>query len=39
MVDEIFLKDLWPSSKEIEITLHKLSLSSDMFLSRYEGNL
>ena len=32
---EIFLKDIWPTSKEIEETL-KLSLSSDMFLSRYK---
>ena len=32
---EIFLKDLWPSSKEIEETL-QLSLSSEMFLSRYK---
>ena len=32
---EIFLKDLWPTSKEIEETL-RLSLSSEMFLSRYK---
>lgn len=32
---EIFLKDLWPTSKEIEETL-ELSLSTDMFLSRYK---
>ena len=31
---QIYLKDLWPSSKEIEETL-QTSLSSDMFLSRY----
>ena len=32
---EIFLKDLWPTSLEIEETLRP-SLSSDMFLNRYE---
>ena len=32
---KVFLKDIWPSSKEIELIL-KSSLSSDMFLSRYE---
>ena len=32
---EVFLKDIWPSSKEIELTI-KSSLSPDMFLSRYE---
>ena len=32
---KIFLKDIWPTTKEIENTL-KSSLSSDMFLNRYE---
>jgi len=32
---EIFLKDIWPTTKEIEDTLRS-SLSSDMFLNRYE---
>ena len=32
---EIFLKDLWPKTAEVEETL-KSSLSSEMFLSRYE---
>jgi len=32
---KVFLKDLWPSSTEIESIL-KSSLSSEMFLSRYE---
>ena len=32
---EVFLKDLWPTTKEIESTL-QTSLSSDMFVSRYE---
>jgi len=32
---EVFLKDLWPTTKEIELTL-QTSLSSDMFLSRYK---
>jgi len=32
---EIFLKDLWPTGKEIEETL-QLSLSSEMYLSRYK---
>ena len=33
--ENVFLKDLWPTNKEIETTLYK-SLSSDMFLSRYK---
>jgi len=32
---KIFLKDLWPTTKEIE-SLLQTSLSSDMFLSRYK---
>ena len=32
---EVFLKDIWPTSSEIEKTL-KRSLSSNMFISRYE---
>ena len=32
---EVLLKDLWPTTKEIESTL-QTSLSSDMFLSRYK---
>ena len=32
---EIFLKDLWPTTKEIESVLHS-SLSPDMFLSQYK---
>ena len=32
---EVFLKDIWPSSKEIDLTINS-SLSSDMFISRYE---
>ena len=32
---KIFLKDLWPSSEEIEKVLHS-SLKSEMFLSRYK---
>ena len=32
---EIFLKDLWPTSKEVELILQK-SLSSEMFISRYD---
>ena len=32
---KVFLKDLWPTTKEIESTL-QTSLSSDMFVSRYE---
>ena len=33
--DEVFLKDLWPSSKEIKEITDK-SLSTDMFLKRYK---
>ena len=33
--DKVFLKDLWPSSKEINDIVNK-SLSTDMFLKRYE---
>jgi len=33
--EKVFLKDLWPTSKEIETTLRD-SLSSEMFLNRYE---
>ena len=33
---EIFLKDLWPSTKEIESNILKSSLSSEMFISRYK---
>tara|TARA_B100000700_G_C15046740_1_gene858312 strand:+ start:312 stop:2957 length:2646 start_codon:yes stop_codon:yes gene_type:complete len=33
--DKVFLKDLWPSSKEINEIINK-SLSTDMFLKRYE---
>ena len=33
---DIFMKDLWPSNKEIEETL-KLSLSADMFIKRYSN--
>ena len=32
---KVFLKDLWPTTKEIESTI-QTSLSSDMFVSRYE---
>ena len=32
---DIFLKDLWPTSSEIEAVIRS-SLSSDMFLNRYE---
>ncbi len=32
---EVFLKDLWPSSKEIELILQS-SLNSKMFISRYD---
>ncbi len=32
----IFLKDIWPSNKEIEDTL-KLSLNADMFVKRYSN--
>ena len=31
---DIFLKDIWPSNKEIEDTL-KISLNADMFVKRY----
>ena len=33
--DKVFLKDLWPSSKEINEIINN-SLSTDMFLQRYE---
>ena len=33
---EIFMKDIWPSNKEIEETL-KLSLSAEMFIKRYSN--
>ena len=33
--NEIFLRDIWPSSKEIEMALNS-SLSTDMFLARYK---
>lgn len=33
--DEIFLKDLWPSSREIEKTIRD-SLSQEMFVNRYK---
>merc|ERR1711991_641755 len=33
---EIFMKDIWPSNKEIEETL-KVSLSADMFIKRYSN--
>ncbi len=33
--DKVFLKDLWPSSKEINDIVNK-SLSTDMFLKRYQ---
>ncbi len=33
---DIFLKDIWPSNKEIEDTL-KISLSADMFVKRYSN--
>ena len=33
---EIFLKDIWPSNKEIEETLQN-SLSADMFVNRYSN--
>ncbi len=33
---EVFLKDIWPSNKEIEDTL-KNSLSADMFVKRYSN--
>ncbi|MBD1159080.1 aconitate hydratase AcnA [Pelagibacterales bacterium SAG-MED19] len=34
--NEIFMKDIWPSNKEIEETL-KISLSADMFVKRYSN--
>ncbi|MDC3117102.1 aconitate hydratase AcnA [Candidatus Pelagibacter sp.] len=34
--EEVFLKDIWPSNKEIEDTL-KNSLSADMFVKRYSN--
>ena len=33
---KIYMKDIWPSNKEIEETL-KLSLSADMFIKRYSN--
>ena len=33
---DIFLKDIWPSNKEIEDTL-KISLNADMFVKRYSN--
>jgi aconitate hydratase len=33
---DIFMKDIWPSNKEIEETL-KISLSADMFIKRYSN--
>ena len=33
---DIFMKDIWPTNKEIEETL-KLSLSADMFIKRYSN--
>ncbi|MBD1140387.1 aconitate hydratase AcnA [Pelagibacterales bacterium SAG-MED38] len=33
---DVFLKDIWPSNKEIEYTL-KNSLSADMFVKRYSN--
>ena len=33
---DIFMKDIWPSNKEIEETL-KVSLSADMFIKRYSN--
>jgi len=33
---DIFLKDIWPSNKEIEETL-KVSLSAEMFIQRYSN--
>jgi len=35
IIKNIYLKDLWPSSKEIDEILQK-SLSSDMFVKRYK---
>ncbi len=34
--NDIYMKDIWPSNKEIEETL-KLSLSADMFIKRYSN--
>ncbi len=34
--NDIFMKDIWPSNKEIEDTL-KLSLNPDMFIKRYSN--
>ena len=34
--EEVFIKDLWPSSNEIEETISK-SLSSDMFIDEYRS--
>jgi len=33
---DVFLKDIWPSNKEIEKTL-KVSLNADMFIQRYSN--
>ena len=33
---KIFLKDIWPTNKEIETTLHK-ALSAEMFVKRYSN--
>ncbi len=33
---DVFLKDIWPSNKEIEDTL-KISLNADMFVKRYSN--
>ncbi len=33
---DVFMKDIWPSNKEIEETL-KLSLSAEMFIKRYSN--
>ena len=33
---DVFMKDIWPTNKEIEKTL-KLSLSADMFIKRYSN--
>ena len=33
---EIYLKDIWPSNKEIEDTLRN-SLNADMFVKRYSN--
>ena len=34
--NEIYLKDIWPSNKEIEDTL-KQSLNAEMFIQRYSN--